>query len=90
MPQLPHQVENFHNAMQRLVAVQDVGTGLKDLASYTPDTYSFRGNLVICLTLCCAVRLAVWRMSCGRANSLNGSIDNYSSVLGTLARPRPQ
>src|SRR5262249_15682533 len=30
--------------MRRLVAVQDVMTGLKDLSSFTPDTYSFPGE----------------------------------------------
>jgi hypothetical protein len=41
MSELPNQVEAFHIAMRRLVAVQEVTTGLKNLASYTPDTYSF-------------------------------------------------
>jgi len=40
MAVLPEQVEAFHQAMRRLVAVQDVATGLNDLASYTPETYS--------------------------------------------------
>lgn len=41
---LPMQVEAFHQAMLRLVAVQEVSTGLKALSSYTPDTYSFPGE----------------------------------------------
>jgi hypothetical protein len=44
MSQLPEQVEAFHRAIERLTAVQNVSTGLKDLASYTPDTYSFPGE----------------------------------------------
>src|SRR5262249_39322873 len=44
MAKLPKQVEAFQAAMGRLVAVQEVSTGLKDLASYTPDTYSFPGE----------------------------------------------
>lgn len=44
MEELPKQVAAFHDAMLRLVAVQDVTTGLKDLSSYTPDTYSFPGE----------------------------------------------
>ncbi len=44
MTKLPNQVEAFHRAMRRLAAVQEVTTGLKNLASYTPDTYSFPGE----------------------------------------------
>jgi hypothetical protein len=44
MAELPKQVEALHNAMRRLVAVQEVTTGLKNLASYTPETYSFPGE----------------------------------------------
>jgi hypothetical protein len=44
MAELPKQVEAFHTAMHRLVAVQQVDTGLKRLASYTPNTYSFPGE----------------------------------------------
>jgi hypothetical protein len=44
MAEFPTEVESFHQAMQRLVAVQQVDTGLKDLSSYTPDTYSFPGE----------------------------------------------
>jgi hypothetical protein len=44
MSQLPEQVEAFHQAIGRLTAVQNVATGLKNLASYTPDTYSFPGE----------------------------------------------
>jgi hypothetical protein len=44
MAELPKEVEAFHKAMRRLVAVQEVTTGLKNLASYTPDTYSFPGE----------------------------------------------
>ena len=44
MAKLPNQVEALHQAMRRLVAVQEVTTGLKNLASYTPDTYSFPGE----------------------------------------------
>ncbi len=41
---LPKQVEAFHAALQRLTAVREVATGLKDLASCTPDTYSLPGE----------------------------------------------
>ena|ERR1700677_269390 len=44
MAKLPKQVEAFHKAMGRFVAVKDVCSGLKDLASYTPDTFSFPGE----------------------------------------------
>jgi hypothetical protein len=44
MANLPTEVEALHDAMRRLVAVQDVTTGLKNLASYTPNTYSFPGE----------------------------------------------
>jgi hypothetical protein len=44
MAKLPDQVEAFHQAMRRLVAVKEVTTGLKNLTSYTPDTYSFPGE----------------------------------------------
>jgi hypothetical protein len=44
MARLPKQVEAFHRAMRRLVAVTDVTTGLKDLGQYTPNTYSFPGE----------------------------------------------
>ena len=44
MAKLPKQVEAFHQAMRRLVAMQKVTTGLKNLASYTPNTYSFPGE----------------------------------------------
>jgi hypothetical protein len=43
MAKLPKQVEAFHAALQRLT-VRNVATGLKDLASYTPDTYSLPGE----------------------------------------------
>jgi hypothetical protein len=41
MAKLPKAVAAFHNAMERLVAVTEVTTGLKALADYPPDTYSF-------------------------------------------------
>jgi hypothetical protein len=41
MAKLPDQVGAFHQALRRLVAVQEVTTGLKNLTSYTPDTYRF-------------------------------------------------
>jgi hypothetical protein len=44
MAKVPKHVEVFHKAMRRLVAVKDVWSGLSDLASYTPDTYSFPGE----------------------------------------------
>ena len=44
MAKLPDQVEAFHQVMRRLVAVKGVTTGLKNLTSYTPDTYSFPGE----------------------------------------------
>jgi hypothetical protein len=44
MAKFPTQVEALHAAMRRLVAVREVTTGLKSLASYTPDTYSFPGE----------------------------------------------
>lgn len=44
MAKLPKQVEALHNAMRRLVAVREVTTGLKNLASYTPETYSLPGE----------------------------------------------
>jgi len=44
MTKLPDQVEAFHKAMRRLVAVKEVTTGLKNLTAYTPDTYSFPGE----------------------------------------------
>jgi hypothetical protein len=44
MAELPKQVEAFHTAMRRLVPVQEIATGLKNLASYTPETYSFPGE----------------------------------------------
>jgi hypothetical protein len=42
--ELPGEVEAFHDAMLRLAAVEEVSTGLKDLSSYTPNTYSFPGE----------------------------------------------
>ena len=44
MAEFPEQVEALHQAMHRLVAVQDVSTGLKNLASYAPETFSFPGE----------------------------------------------
>jgi hypothetical protein len=44
MATFPQQVEALHQAMCRLVAVQEVTTGLKNLAPYTPETYSFPGE----------------------------------------------
>jgi hypothetical protein len=44
MAEFPREVESFHQAMQRLVVVHEVDTGLKNLSSYTPDTYSFPGE----------------------------------------------
>jgi hypothetical protein len=41
MAELPKEVVAFHEAMERLVAVIEVTTGLKALADYPPDTYSF-------------------------------------------------
>jgi hypothetical protein len=40
----PPQVEALHAALRRLVAVREVTTGLKNLASYEPRTYSFPGE----------------------------------------------
>jgi hypothetical protein len=44
MAELPKEVEALHAAMRRLVAVREVTTGLKNLASYTPETFSFPGE----------------------------------------------
>lgn len=44
MSEYPSEVEAFHRAMRRLVAVREVTTGLKGLAGYGPDTYSFPGE----------------------------------------------
>ncbi len=44
MGELPAEVEAFHEAMQRLIAVRDVTTGLKALANFDPATYSFPGE----------------------------------------------
>jgi hypothetical protein len=44
MAEFPPQVEAFHKAMRRLVAVQEVTTGLKWLADFGPDTYSLPGE----------------------------------------------
>src|SRR3954453_11407657 len=44
MAVLPEQVQSFHQALQRLVAVREVSTGLKDLSAFAPDTYSFPGE----------------------------------------------
>jgi hypothetical protein len=41
MAKLPKEVAAFHAALERLVAVSDVTTGLKALADYPPRTYSF-------------------------------------------------
>jgi hypothetical protein len=41
MAKLPKEVAAFHSALERLVAVSDVTTGLKALADYPPRTYSF-------------------------------------------------
>lgn len=40
----PPQVEVLHTALRRLVAVKEVTTGLKNLAQYEPQTYSFPGE----------------------------------------------
>src|SRR5215831_4798505 len=40
----PPEVEAFHAALRRLVAVREVTTGLKALADYEPRTYSFPGE----------------------------------------------
>jgi hypothetical protein len=40
----PPEVEAFHTALRRLVAVRDVTTGLKALADSDPRTYSFPGE----------------------------------------------
>lgn len=44
MSDFPPEVESFHQAMRRFVAMQEVYTGLKNLASFTPDTYSLPGE----------------------------------------------
>jgi hypothetical protein len=44
MAQYPPQVESFHEAMRRLVAVRQLSTGLKRLADFEPKTYSFPGE----------------------------------------------
>lgn len=41
---LPPQVVAFNTALERLVAVRDVGTGLKNLADFPLNTYSFPGE----------------------------------------------
>jgi hypothetical protein len=41
---LPPQVVAFNSALERLVAVRDVGTGLKRLVDFPPNTYSFPGE----------------------------------------------
>lgn len=40
----PPQVEVLHAALSRLVAVGEISTGLKNLATYDPGTYSFPGE----------------------------------------------
>jgi hypothetical protein len=40
----PPQVEALHAALRRLAAVGEVTTGVKNLASYEPRTYSFPGE----------------------------------------------
>ncbi len=42
--QYPPEVETLHAALRRLVAVEEVTTGLKRLADYEPKTYSFPGE----------------------------------------------
>ena len=44
MASFPPQVEAFHNALERFAAVGDVATGLKTLADFGPETYSFPGE----------------------------------------------
>ena len=41
MADLPKEVVAFHAALERLVTVSEVSTGLKMLADYPPETYSF-------------------------------------------------
>jgi hypothetical protein len=40
MAKYPKEVEAFHRALRRLVAVTEVTTGLKHLADFPPDSYS--------------------------------------------------
>jgi hypothetical protein len=44
MAEYPAEVEAFHRAMRRLVAVREVTTGLKGLAGLGPETYSLPGE----------------------------------------------
>lgn len=44
MAKFPPEVKAFHDAMLRIPGIVDVSTGLKDLAEFTPDTYSFPGE----------------------------------------------
>jgi len=44
MAKYPPQVEAFHKALRRLVAVREVTTGLKGLAGLGPETYSLPGE----------------------------------------------
>lgn len=44
MAEYPKEVEAFHAAIRRLVSVQEVDTGLKELARYGQETYSLPGE----------------------------------------------
>jgi hypothetical protein len=44
MAKFPPQVQAVHDAMLRFPGIVAVTTGLKDLAEFTPDTYSLPGE----------------------------------------------
>src|SRR5262245_22136989 len=45
MAKLPKEVAAFHKALERLVAVADVSTGLNWLVDFPPETYSLPAEL---------------------------------------------
>jgi hypothetical protein len=65
MAKYPEEVEALHTAMRRLVAVREVTTGLKSLASYTPDTIRFPANSATCPTRCFGGPMAASRTKRG-------------------------
>jgi hypothetical protein len=44
MSEYPQEVDAFHSALRRLTAVSEVATGLKELAQYGTEAYSFPGE----------------------------------------------
>ncbi|HXE54985.1 MAG TPA: hypothetical protein VN541_18330 [Tepidisphaeraceae bacterium] len=44
MSDLPPEVDAFHSALRRLAAIEQVDTGLKSLATFGPETFSWPGE----------------------------------------------